>query len=92
MWTFEQILNHKEGYAEDDFKPNERNYQFVCNSSSEILNAVVEMFGKLESQPDINRSQIDIQIGNIRRNAKAIGQGEISSSFISNLDFDYLSQ
>jgi hypothetical protein len=89
-WTFEDILHHNEGYAEDDFKPGERDYHFRTNSPEEIRNAVQEMFLKLEGIQHPNQSEFKNRITKIRSEAKAIGYGEISSTFIENLEVRYL--
>lgn len=89
-WTFEEILHHSEGYAEDDFKLGERNYNFRSNSAVEIRNAVQEMFLKLDGIHHQNNIEFNQRISEIRFEAKAIGQGEISSTFIENLEINYL--
>jgi putative glycosyltransferase (TIGR04372 family) len=89
-WTFGEILQHNEGYAEDDFKPGERNYNFRSNSAAEIRNAVQEMFLKLDGIHHQNKIELNQRISKVRMEANAIGQGEISSTFIENLEINYL--
>lgn len=89
-WNFEQILQHNEGYAEDDFKPGERNYSFRSNSAFEIKEAVQEMLLKLDGTQHVDKTEINNRVLKIRQEANAIGQGEISSTFIENLEINYL--
>jgi putative glycosyltransferase (TIGR04372 family) len=89
-WTFEEILHHTEGYAEDEFKPGDRNYSFKSNSALEIKNAVQEMFLKLEGIQNPNKKEFSDRITQIRSQANAVGQGELSYTFIENLEINYL--
>jgi putative glycosyltransferase (TIGR04372 family) len=89
-WTFEEILQHNEGYAEDNFDPGERNYNFRSNSSMEIKNAVQEMFLRLDGIHHQNKIELNQRISRIRKDAKAVGQGEISSTFVEHLEINYL--